>query len=324
MKRRAGRGRRGGVDEDVDAAELRDDLADHRRDRGVVAGVGGDGDRRGARSRAPRPRRRARSASSPRATSATSAPSAASARADRQSDAPTAARDQGAASRQLEIHAAQAIRRRLSHRRVPASSRRSEMPSFEPFRKRRTALLTTYKRDGTPVATPVTIAVDGDHAFVRTWDSAWKAKRMRNNPAVLVAPATVRGRATGAAIGARSRLLDGEEAKRRRPRDRAPPADPAGTARPGGPPPDALPHAALRAERTLPSRHDLRRLRHRRLRLRRPAAGRLGADRHGADRGPGRRGARARRAARSCSDVQRRIVEDAALERAPGLRRSGE
>ena len=87
------------------------------------------------------------------------------------------------------------------------------MPAFDAFAKRRTALLTTYKRDGTAVATPVTIAVDGDRAFVRTWDSAWKAKRMRNNPAVLVAPSTVRGRATGPAIGARSRLLDGQEAK---------------------------------------------------------------------------------------------------------------
>jgi uncharacterized protein len=87
------------------------------------------------------------------------------------------------------------------------------MPSFEPFRKRRTALLTTYKRDGTPVATPVTIAVDGERAFVRTWDSAWKARRMRNNPDVLVAPATVRGRPRGDAIRARSRVLDGDEAR---------------------------------------------------------------------------------------------------------------
>ena len=87
------------------------------------------------------------------------------------------------------------------------------MPTFDAFTKRRTALLTTYKRDGTTVATPVTIAVDGDRAYVRTWDSAWKAKRMRNNPAVLVAPSTVRGRVTGATIAARSRLLEGEEAK---------------------------------------------------------------------------------------------------------------
>jgi uncharacterized protein len=88
------------------------------------------------------------------------------------------------------------------------------MPAFDPFVQRRTALLTTYKRDGTAVSTPVTIAVDGDHAYVRTWDSAWKAKRMRNNPAVRVAPSTVRGRATGPATAARSRLLDGDENRR--------------------------------------------------------------------------------------------------------------
>src|SRR3954452_25394165 len=87
------------------------------------------------------------------------------------------------------------------------------MPTFELLALRRTALLTTYKRDGTAVPTPVTIAVDGDRAYVRTWDSAWKAKRMPNNPAVLVAPSTARGRATGPSIAARSRLLDGEEAR---------------------------------------------------------------------------------------------------------------
>ena len=87
------------------------------------------------------------------------------------------------------------------------------MSAFEPFAQRRTALLTTYKRDGTAVATPVTIAVDGERAYVRTWDSAWKAKRMRNNPAVLVAPSTVRGRPTGPTVAAHARLLGGEEAK---------------------------------------------------------------------------------------------------------------
>jgi uncharacterized protein len=86
------------------------------------------------------------------------------------------------------------------------------MTSFEPFTKRRTALLTTYKRDGAPVATPVTIAVEGDHAYVRTWDAAWKARRMRNDPRVLVAPATMGGRRRGAPVPARSRLLTGDEA----------------------------------------------------------------------------------------------------------------
>jgi uncharacterized protein len=85
---------------------------------------------------------------------------------------------------------------------------------FEPLTKRRTALLTTHKRDGTPVETPVTVAVDGDRAYVRTWDTSWKARRMRNNPNVLVAPSTVLGRPRGPAVAARSRLLEGDEASR--------------------------------------------------------------------------------------------------------------
>jgi PPOX class probable F420-dependent enzyme len=73
-------------------------------------------------------------------------------------------------------------------------------------------LLTTYRRDGTPVGTPVHIAVDGDRAFVRTWDTAWKLKRIRNNPEVEVAPSTMRGVPTGSAVHARARVLEGAEA----------------------------------------------------------------------------------------------------------------
>ena len=47
-----------------------------------------------------------------------------------------------------------------------------------------TILLTTYKRDGTPVPTPVSIAFDGDRAFFRSYDQAWKTKRLRNNARV--------------------------------------------------------------------------------------------------------------------------------------------
>jgi len=80
------------------------------------------------------------------------------------------------------------------------------------FKDQRTVLLTTYRRDGRPVGTPVNIAVDGDHAFVRTWDTSWKFKRIRNNPEVEIAPSTVRGKVTGPPIRARARVLAGNEA----------------------------------------------------------------------------------------------------------------
>jgi hypothetical protein len=82
-----------------------------------------------------------------------------------------------------------------------------------PVRTAKTIQLTTYKRDGTPVATPVSIAFDGSRAFFRTYDQAWKAKRLRRNPQVQIAPATLLGKVTGPAIPAQATLLDGEDAR---------------------------------------------------------------------------------------------------------------
>ena len=79
------------------------------------------------------------------------------------------------------------------------------------FERQWAILLTTYRRDGTPVGTPVNIAVDGDRAYIRTYDRAGKAKRLRNNPNVEIAPSTMRGKPTGPAMRARLRLLSGEE-----------------------------------------------------------------------------------------------------------------
>jgi len=84
--------------------------------------------------------------------------------------------------------------------------------TLERFEKQRTVLLTSYRRDGRPVGTPVNIAVEGDHAFVRTWDTSWKFKRIRNNPEVEIAPSTVRGKLTGPPMKAHARVLTGGEA----------------------------------------------------------------------------------------------------------------
>jgi hypothetical protein len=85
---------------------------------------------------------------------------------------------------------------------------------FDSLRETKTILLTTYKRDGTPVATAVSIAFDGERAFFRTWHKAGKAKRLRRNPAVEVAPATLGGKATGPSLHAHARLLEGADARR--------------------------------------------------------------------------------------------------------------
>ena len=84
---------------------------------------------------------------------------------------------------------------------------------LEPFIGQRTIRLTTFRRDGTPVGTPVSIAIDGNRGYIRTYDRAGKAKRLRNNPNVEIAPSTIRGKATGPSIQAQLRLLSGDEAK---------------------------------------------------------------------------------------------------------------
>ena len=71
--------------------------------------------------------------------------------------------------------------------------------------------LTTFRRDGTPVATPVNVAVLGDRVFFRTYEQAGKFKRLRNDDRVQVAPSTWRGGPTGPAMDARAVPLQGAD-----------------------------------------------------------------------------------------------------------------
>jgi uncharacterized protein len=88
------------------------------------------------------------------------------------------------------------------------------MTWLDPFTHQWAVLLTTFRRDGTPVGTPVSLAVDGERAFVRIPGNAWKVKRIRRNPHVEIAPCTPRGRPTGPAVPALATPLQGEDAKR--------------------------------------------------------------------------------------------------------------
>lgn len=84
--------------------------------------------------------------------------------------------------------------------------------SLQPFVHQKNILLTSYRKSGKPVPTTVHIVVEGERAFVRTWNTAGKFKRIRNNPEVEIAPSTGRGHPTGAAIPMRARMLSDTEA----------------------------------------------------------------------------------------------------------------
>ncbi len=70
--------------------------------------------------------------------------------------------------------------------------------------------LTTFKRDGSAVATPVWLVRDGDALRVVTDVDAGKAKRIRNNDSVLVAPCDMRGNIQGDQVPATAELQDAD------------------------------------------------------------------------------------------------------------------
>ncbi|MBK9740627.1 MAG: PPOX class F420-dependent oxidoreductase [Actinobacteria bacterium] len=68
--------------------------------------------------------------------------------------------------------------------------------------------VTTFKKDGTAVATPVWLVQRRGELLVLTQAASGKAKRLRNNPRVLVAPCDARGTLKGAMVGGTARLQD--------------------------------------------------------------------------------------------------------------------
>jgi hypothetical protein len=74
--------------------------------------------------------------------------------------------------------------------------------------------LTTFRKDGTPVATPVWLVRDGDALRVITEADSGKAKRLRNSSRVLLAPCDARGRLKGDQVEGVATLQDPAETAR--------------------------------------------------------------------------------------------------------------
>jgi PPOX class probable F420-dependent enzyme len=84
--------------------------------------------------------------------------------------------------------------------------------SVEDVQAYKRALLVTYRRDGTPVPTPVWAAEADGCLYVRSERASGKVKRLRRDPRILIAPCTVRGKPLGAPFEATGRMLStGEE-----------------------------------------------------------------------------------------------------------------
>jgi PPOX class probable F420-dependent enzyme len=71
-------------------------------------------------------------------------------------------------------------------------------------------LLTSFRRNGTAVATPVWVVRDGEALGAWSAADAWKVKRIRARADVLVGPCDVRGNPTGDQIPATAEICDAE------------------------------------------------------------------------------------------------------------------
>jgi uncharacterized protein len=76
--------------------------------------------------------------------------------------------------------------------------------------------LTTVRKNGHKISTPVWFGEEGEKLYVMTISDSGKMKRIRNNPLVEVAPCTIKGKETGDRFFAQARILPPEEDRRAR------------------------------------------------------------------------------------------------------------
>jgi PPOX class probable F420-dependent enzyme len=90
------------------------------------------------------------------------------------------------------------------------------MPIPIEIRGRKYISLATFRKNETPVRTPVWFGEEDDKLYVMTRSDSGKYKRIRNNPRVRIAPCTLRGKITGAEFPGTARLLPAEDWPRAR------------------------------------------------------------------------------------------------------------
>ena len=104
---------------------------------------------------------------------------------------------------------------RLAARGAPRGARLiSQAPrtgSVADYGSAKRTLLVSYRRDGTPVPTPVWAAPAGGDLYVRSERGSGKVKRLRGDARVLLAPCTARGRPLGAPLEATAEVLGPDE-----------------------------------------------------------------------------------------------------------------
>lgn len=87
----------------------------------------------------------------------------------------------------------------------------TQTDSFAALNRASYISLTTFRKSGAPVATPVWFAERDGVIYVQSGARVGKIKRIRHTPEVTMAPCTVGGKVTGAQVAGRARILQDEQ-----------------------------------------------------------------------------------------------------------------
>ena len=90
------------------------------------------------------------------------------------------------------------------------------MPIPREIQRQKYIRLSTYRKSGAAVLTPVWFGEQDDKLYVMTRNDSGKYKRIQNNPQVRIAPCTMRGKITGPDFAATARILPPEDWPRAR------------------------------------------------------------------------------------------------------------
>jgi len=83
---------------------------------------------------------------------------------------------------------------------------------LEQFLDQKYINLETYKKDGTPIRTPVWFVIDNDLIYIITRESTGKVKRFKNNQDVRIVPCSFKGESKNEWVkGKAEKITDDEE-----------------------------------------------------------------------------------------------------------------
>lgn len=84
-------------------------------------------------------------------------------------------------------------------------------PELDRLARARYVSLTTFRKDGTPVSTPVWVVSEGGYLQVLSKATTGKVKRLRNNAHVTIAPCDARGGLQGDPVDGTATVIEDPE-----------------------------------------------------------------------------------------------------------------